>query len=238
MSDVKIWYEDPAGLINENYIFEFFPSKYQNLEEKINAIVRLFLYISIILSLYHKDFKYLYIIIFVLILTFLIYSNYKVESMNPEYMLVNDEQEPIVTSQPQPVLDDDNKCTAPTKDNPFMNVTMADYMNYDSNGVLVDKPEACSVLDKNISEKATEYFNNNLYRDVTDVYGRVGMERNFYTNPSTTIPNKQDEFAKWLYLSPPTCKEDKGNCYKYDDVRAKSFVFPNPDENPVTTKKI
>ncbi len=237
---VKIWYEDPSIIVNENYIFDFFPSKYQNLEEKMNAITRLSLYTSIVLSIYHKNWRYLYIAIFVLILTFLLYSNYKVEKMSdePDYKFLDTPNVQIKTSQPEPEAINSEKCTKPTLDNPFMNVTMADYMNYDDKGVLVDRPEACSVMDTGISKKATEYFKNNLYRDVTDVYGRVGLERNFYTMPSTTIPNRQDEFAKWLYLSPPTCKEEKANCLKYEDLRAKSFVFPNPEENPVATKKI
>ena len=39
--------------------------------------------------------------------------------------------------------------------------------------------------------------------------------RQFYTNPSTTIPNDQEAFAKWLYYNPEkTCKEGNGlECY-------------------------
>ena len=29
--------------------------------------------------------------------------------------------------------------------------------------------------------------------------------------PVTTIPNKQVEFAKWLYMGPRTCKEGNGD---------------------------
>ena len=54
--------------------------------------------------------------------------------------------------------------------------------------------------------------------------------------PWTTIPNKQDEFARWLYSSPKTCKEDQDYCLKYEDVRAKRPIFPNQDKNPVTDK--
>ena len=62
------------------------------------------------------------------------------------------------------------------------------------------------------AEKVEKDFNYNLYRDVSDLYNKNNSQRQYYTAPSTTIPNKQTEFAKWLYLAPPTCKEDTIRC--------------------------
>ena len=47
----------------------------------------------------------------------------------------------------------------------------------------------------------------------------VHMQRQFYTMPSTTIPNDQTGFAKFLYQLPTTCKEDSAQCLRYEDVR-------------------
>ena len=54
-------------------------------------------------------------------------------------------------------------------------------------------------------------FNNNLFHDIEDVYDRKNSQRQFYTMPSTTIPNNRDTFQKWLYKTPKTCKEGNGN---------------------------
>jgi hypothetical protein len=51
--------------------------------------------------------------------------------------------------------------------------------------------------------------------------------------PNTVIPNKQDEFAKWLYLQPKTCKEDQEQCLRYEDVRSKRPITYNELQNSV-----
>ena len=54
-------------------------------------------------------------------------------------------------------------------------------------------------------------FNSDIFKDYNDVYDRHNSQRNFYTMPSTTQPNDQDSFKKWLYNTPNTCKEGNGN---------------------------
>jgi hypothetical protein len=129
-------------------------------------------------------------------------------------------------------------CTKPTLDNPFMNVTMKDYLNIDpETNVTVDRPKACDISDETIKKSMDDMFNNNLFKDVNDVFGKMNSQRQFYTMPNTQIPNAQDDFAKWLYMNPKTCKEDQNFCLKYEDVRAKRPIFVDPLQNPVNTKK-
>jgi patatin-like phospholipase/acyl hydrolase len=59
--------------------------------------------------------------------------------------------------------------------------------------------------------KSPQYLDN-LYRDVGDLYGKSNSQREFYTAPSTTIPNNQTSFAKWCYSVGPTCKERSIYC--------------------------
>ena len=46
--------------------------------------------------------------------------------------------------------------------------------------------------------------------DVNDVFAKHNSQRQFYTMPVTDICNDQTNFAKWLYLTPPSCKEGNG----------------------------
>ena len=231
MSDL-FWIDNYKILYDTNKLTEFFPTKDQSTEERLNSIVRLLFYISIILAIYHSNFKYLCIFIFGLFLTWIIYS--KKDKSNDDnddpYLIENLE---VNISNPKP-----KKCVKPTLDNPFMNATMKDYMHFDENGNTVDRPEACDPNDPIIKKDIDHNFNNNLYTDVSDVFGKMNSQRQFYTMPSTTIPNDRESYAKWLYDSPQTCKENQDRCLKYEDTRAKRYIFPDPTKNPIDTKKL
>ena len=66
-------------------------------------------------------------------------------------------------------------------------------------------------INKNTAKSIQESFNHNLFRNIDDVYGKNNSQRQFFTNPVTTIPNEQTKFANWLYNVPKTCKENNGN---------------------------
>jgi len=55
------------------------------------------------------------------------------------------------------------------------------------------------------------------------VYETFHSQRQFYTMPSTTIPNSQDEYAKWLYGNALSCKDNQRYCLRYEDPRFISY---------------
>lgn len=228
----KFWYDDISIIIRSDRLSEFFPTAEQSLEERFNSIVRLSLYISIILYYYHKNVRWFSIFIGSLLFTFYIYSNFKQDNREGEKR----NESGIESVTVKEGLEND-KCTKPVLDNPFMNVTMKDYLNIDEKtGKVVDRPKACNITNGDVKKSMDEMFNNNLYKDVNDIFGKMNSQRQFYTMPSTTIPNAQDDFARWLYLNPKTCKEDQEFCLRYEDIRGKRPVFVNPLQNPVETK--
>lgn len=262
----EIWTNDFNILFKKDRMMEFFPMKQQTHKERVNAIVRLSLYISILLVIYHSNIKFFAIFIFFLVFTFIIYRQYSVSNESIINRSVHKKsiqqkaEENFVQEKSNPHLNDfipsfglhnninsnieklENNlntelCTKPTIDNPFMNVTMKDYMNLDKNGQIIDRPPACDTDNTEIKKLIDESFNNNLYKDVSDVFGKINSQRQFVTMPYTQIPNKQDEFARWLYLNPKTCKEDQDKCLLYEDIKNKRQIMPNPDRNPVSTKK-
>lgn len=231
------WYEEPYIIIQKNRLTEFFPCSDQTLSERFNALVRLGLYCSVILYYYHKDIKYFGILIGALLLTYFVYTNSPKE--NIKKIISNELEHKTDELEYAPVENLENeKCTKPTLDNPFMNVTMKDFMNINQETqAIVDRPPACDTTDPDVKQSMDEMFNHNLFKDVNDVFGKINSQRQFYTMPSTTIPNAQDEFARWLYLNPKTCKEDQEFCLRYEDIRAKRPVFVDPTKNPEMTKK-
>jgi hypothetical protein len=244
----KFWYDDPFVIVQSNRLTEFFPTRDQTLEERLNTLVRLALYCSVVLYYHHKNYKYFSIFIGSLLLTYFVYTNNPqnvtrdVDIKEMTNKTQNDQKETKTKSEIKGVegLENDVEtvCTKPTIDNPFMNVTMKDYLNVDpKTQATVDRPPACDTSDENVKKSMDELFNHNLFRDINDVFGKMNSQRQFYTMPSTTIPNAQDEFAKWLYANPKTCKEDQEFCLRYEDVRAKRPVFVDPTKNPESSKK-
>jgi hypothetical protein len=212
---------------------DFFPTRGQSNEERLNAIVRLSLYISVLLSVYHSDIKYTAIFIFVLFLTYIIYSNHPETTTPTEPNTTVEQLDGAVNKNPA-------TCTKPTIENPFMNFTMKDYMTFDSKGNTVDRPQACDPSDPTIKRLSDSGFDNDLYKDVSDIFGKMNSQRNFYTMPSTSIVNDQEAFANWLYKTPQTCKENQDNCINgnFEDLRSNRFVFATPTENPTDSKRL
>lgn len=105
----------------------------------------------------------------------------------------------------------ENTCRKPTADNPFTNIVFADYL--DAGNIA----EPCNVNNKDIQKSMNYLYNSNIYRNIEDVFERENSQRIFYTMPITTVPNKQTEFAEWLYKSGPTCKENSANCTYYEE---------------------
>jgi len=92
--------------------------------------------------------------------------------------------------------------TPPTARNPFMNVLLDEY-KYNPR-----RPEAVSVGNEAVKQTLDDYFRVQWFSDPTDVYGKNQSQRQFVTQPSTSIPNDQGSFANWLYKIPgKTCKE-------------------------------
>lgn len=232
MSD-PIWYSDYSIIFRQDRLSEFFPSKDQTTAEKVNALLRLSIYISILLCIYKNTISYMYVAIGAALFTYFIYkmqhNNLQTETSNNKY---------DATNGIEGLESDLNTCTRPTIDNPFMNVTMKDYLNIDKKGSIKNRTPACDSNNPTVKKELDNNFNHNLYKDVDDVFGKFNSQRQFYTMPSTTIPNRQDEFANWLYKSPKTCKEDSDFCYRYEDLRANRPVMVDPNVNPVTSKNL
>lgn len=92
--------------------------------------------------------------------------------------------------------------TKPTASNPFMNV-MLDELTYNPT-----RPAAEDVTSAKNANLLDDYFRVQWFSDPTDVFGRSQGQRQFYTMPSSSIPNDQGSYANWLYLIPgKTCKE-------------------------------
>jgi hypothetical protein len=97
--------------------------------------------------------------------------------------------------------------------NPFGNVLMSDY-KYNPNKEAVNgeyNPDTEQSVNKAIKDFIVQENNDN--NEITNLFNNVGDQftfeqnnRPFYTNPSTTIPNKQDDFLNFCFGTLPSEK--------------------------------
>lgn len=197
----SFWLDDYKILFIKERITDFFPTKNMTLIEKLNAIFRMSIYLSIILYLLTNNYLYLYIFIIIGAFTCFIYYTQK-DNVELYFNSIPNSNDNLIE---QTIFEDSKNTITPTVENPFMNINLI------TDDKTKEAPPPSWNNDK-IQEKIEDKFNYNLYRDVGDLYGKSNSQREYYTMPSTTIPNNQTSFAKWCYSVGPTCKEKSIYC--------------------------
>ena len=180
-----------------------YPNVNMTIDEKINAIIRLILFTGIIATLIFNDSRYILFIFIIMLISILIY-NYQMDKNKMIEKYLNENDLDIINNE---------KCVKPTQDNPFMNPSLIGYNN---------KYDSCSIENQKIKENIDYYFNSNVFRETDDLYDKSLLDRQFYTVPSTTIPNNREKLTSWLYERGPSCKENNGEqCYNnlYNNIK-------------------
>lgn len=197
MVENKIWYKDiKTFLVDEVTIIEVIPEKTMSLERQLNAVFRFSLFFAIFVFLFRRDYRIIYFPIIIGCLTYLIYSS-----------KVSTDADKLELFDKLNITDTGKKvCYKPTVDNPFMNVSLVDRQDFPN------RPEACKLSNKSVKDDVQKILDDQTICNVDDIFQRNTGFRSFYTNPSTTIPNEQDKFSKWLFNMPPTCKERTMSC--------------------------
>ena len=195
----KIWFQDLTGLITAENYYVFLPTTEMNIIEQLNSLMRFSIYFAILMLIIKKDINIMFIPIIMGVFSFMLFN---VEEKNKQSDRKTLEK---LEMQEDPVTK--RLCQKPTANNPFMNVLVSDYSQNPK------RPPAC----KHIGVVKTEMkknFERNLYRDIDDVFDKIASDRQFYTTPSTTIPNDSVGYAKWLYGQQKSCKEgNQRQCY-------------------------
>ena len=188
----SFWVNEPTILFNKKYIDQIWPYSYLTYEEKLNAVTRFVIIITILGYVLMNRFIIVVLGMIVVGLVVLLYK--KKEGMLFPYYAVNDQQ-------------------SIESNNPFGNVLMTDY-KYNPNKEAVNgeyNPEKEQSVNKAIKafivqENSDNNEINNLFNNVGDQFTFEQNNRPFFTNPSTTIPNKQDDFLNFCFGTLPSEK--------------------------------
>jgi len=192
MSDSqKIWFDDISNFITDKNYFIIIPLSQMSTIDKINTIVRFFVYLGILLAFVRNNARYLMFPVIAGVISIVVY-NYETRNKKLiESELVKRELDIV-----------NNKvCTRVTIDNPFMNPSIAD-LTFNP-----EKPAACDITNDSVKATIDAKFNSRQFRDVNDLFNNQASQRQFYTLPSTTIPNNREGLTDWLYNRGPSCKQ-------------------------------
>ena len=194
------WAQQVKVLWQPDQLLRFMPTQSMSLAEKLNAIVRLTVYLTLALSVCRfstgkSHLRGLWLAPALALL--LTYAYYKYSQKDSVETFKDQLRE---TRQSLSKL----VCKPPTLQNPFMNLSPYNYNK-------PSPPPACQyVTDRKMEKKVKDSFKETMFHDVSDVYAKRHSQRQYYTAPVTTVPNNQTKFANWLYKVPPTCKVPAG----------------------------
>jgi len=221
---IPFWSENPNILLNNEFLFEFFPVENMSFEQKLNAISRTINLLSLVTFFYTKSLRILFIGAVSLFFILMLHKS-KAADLKEMTRKKNEGFDAETPSGSTPAkqlyttTDMMNVFKKPDSSNPFGNVLVTDYI-YDP-----QRKPAPPAFNENVNleiiEQAKEFVRKSnpdqpditekLFKDLGDEYVFEQSLRPFTSTASTTIPNDQQSFSEFCYGSMVSCKE--GNAF-------------------------
>ena len=216
---IPFWGVNPNVLIDSSTALEFFPIESMTYEQKLNAISRMVLLLTVITFLYTKSYRLLAISAISLLAICLLY--YAHQQTCGKEGFGEDNEMAIAEFLQDSGKTENMKQTfvAPTIQNPLSNVLLPEY-EYDP--MRKPAPPAYNPkVESEILSKAKQMVQEanpgqpdiakKLFTDLADEFEFEQSMRSFYSSANTMIPNDQGAFAEFCYGGMVSCKE--GNMF-------------------------
>ena len=207
------WGTDPNVLFDPASVLEFFPISTMTYNQKLNAISRLVIIMTLLLYFVLASFRVFVIGILTLGAIWILHYTQQQQQKKVRFA------EGFNTDVANEYLKDkwlpDDVFADTTRENPFQNVLMTDY---DVAGM---KKPAQAAFSKNVQDDVMEHaksmidsinpeqpkISEKLFRSLEDNLAFEQSMRPFYSTAATTIPNDQGSFADFCYGSMVSCKD-------------------------------
>lgn len=184
MNKQQFWFDDISTLVNQDYLQDFIPMKEMNTSEKLNAIMRFCMYLSVILILVTGNSNYIFVVIGGAILTYIIHINK--DEAKTESKPNSDEVKNYTEVN---VKVNENEQIKPTKDNLFGNVSVVDIGNKKTE----DAPKA------EYESQFQELLKKDNFNEPDHMYKEKMSLRQFYKVPNTFDSESRKKFMNWCY---------------------------------------
>jgi hypothetical protein len=226
---IEFWTNDPTILLNKNYIFELWPTPNMNYIQKLNAITRLIVFLTILGFAVTMSVKILLVGGLTIAAIFGLYKMQKpklTSQILSEGFDNNLLDESYVSQEGNNSINPSNLETFVKNDfqegnkkNPFSNVLLTE---------IVDNPDRKSAppsfnpeIDEKIvrsTKKMVQSLNpgiknaeKQLFGDLYNNWELDQSNRAFYSTANTKVANDQGAFAKFLYGYMPSSKESNAD---------------------------
>jgi hypothetical protein len=175
----QFWINDPTILLNKYNLF-FWPTDSMSMNDKLNAITRLVVALTIAGFLFTQNINFVWIGILTL------------GSIIVYHTMNTVTKEPFEKQNPK-------HHTSPTSANPLMNVLLPE-INGNPNRKSAMKsytPDTEQTINKKVKQQKSML--TDTYKGTNNEIKFENSMRNFYTTANTTIPNDQEGFSNFLY---------------------------------------
>jgi len=206
------WFTDPNVLLSPSHILEFFPTESMTYEEKLNAVSRTVILLTLVSFILSRNIRLLIIGLVTMGAIYVMYI-YRLGDGKKTAEGFDDVGTAFLSQNRIPIPLD--AFDAPSSKNPFGNVLVTDY-DYNPNKKPAAPIDDLGVQGDILSQAKNLVLESNpgqtdladkLFLDLGDQYVFEQSLRPFSSNPSTTIPNDQGAFAEFCYGSMISCKE-------------------------------
>ena len=182
---MTFWIQNYTVLFQKDQL-QFWPTETMTIDEKLNAITRFVIGLSILGAVLTQTFKFVWIGVITILLLVVYQKSVKPVENFTAHTLAHH--------------------TVPTKHNPLMNVLLPEI-----NGNPKRTPALKSYqpeTEKSINEKVKSIIPDPaIYKGLNNEMTLDYSMRNFYTTASTTIPNDQEGFGEFCYGNMVSAKD-------------------------------
>ena len=198
------WFKDISILYDKNYLMEIIPKKEYDFNRKLNAVVRFTIYYGILLYIFKRDKNILCLPFITVVITVYLHKTSNDDKQDDNFKGLMNTKGSTNLSEIDMMIDEINTDVyrIPEIDNPMMNQNTFDLYE--------NKKAIPTYNNPGVKRKVEETLDSQVFKDSNDLFNRRNSQRQWYTMPNTEAMNRQTEFAKWCYMTPPTCKEGNG----------------------------
>jgi len=216
---IPFWYDEPSILFKKENLFEFWPTPTMNYNQKLNAITRLIIIVTLVGFITTFAYRLLFIGGITIFVIFILFKMNKAK-LTKETFINNDmtqNQTHKTGYITNPVTLDSvlkSEFKEGNKKNPFSNVLLTQIVD-DSDrksappAFNIDVDEDITTNIKNAVQQMNPGIKNTdkqLYGDLWENFQLDQSNRVFNSTPNTRVSNDQTAYAKYLYGTMPSAK--------------------------------
>jgi hypothetical protein len=214
----QFWTNEPTILFNKEYMLDLWPSSNMNYEQKLNAITRLIILVSILGYILTMSTRIIFVGIITLVIIFVLFKMKKQkltkEMLDEGFTVQGNEVTGLfnknLTTTTNPVTLESvlkTEFKEGTKRNPFSNVLLTEIMDEPDRKAAPPafNPDVDVQITKDV-KRSVQFMNpeikntsKQLFGDLYEEFNLDQSNRVFFSTANTKVANDQGAFAQFLY---------------------------------------